>query len=103
MSKKIVCLFDIVENDLWTYQDAVESRRGPSSLHVTQDCHSCVETQALDNKLGGHNEDLEDIVEIYLTFPLMVNNTPNWADGSLMCRAFSNTANSESMSTIIHT
>lgn len=47
---------------LWTYQDAVESRRGPSSLHVTQDCHSRVETQALDDKLGGHDEALEDIV-----------------------------------------
>lgn len=36
----------------WTYQDAVKSRRGASSLHVPQDCHSRVEPQTLDNKLG---------------------------------------------------
>lgn len=60
---------------MWTYQDAVESRRGPTSLDVTQDCHSRVETQALDNKLGRHDEDeSEDIVEIYCTFSLKEHN-----------------------------
>lgn len=36
-----------------TYQDAVKSRRGPSSLDVPQNCHTGVETQTFNNKLEG--------------------------------------------------
>lgn len=37
-----------------TYQDAVKSRRGSSSLHVPQNGHSRVKTQIFDNKLEGY-------------------------------------------------
>lgn len=36
-----------------TYQNAVKSRRGPSSLDVPQNCHTGVETQTFNNKLEG--------------------------------------------------
>lgn len=40
------------------------------------------------------------MVDTYLNFPPKVNTTPNWTGGSLMCHDFSNTANSETTSTI---
>lgn len=85
------CLLFCLENDQihssiikkwWTYQNAVKSRRGPSSLHVPQDCHSRVEAQAFDNKLGGYNAQvLANIVATYFAISLMVNNT-YWTNGS---------------------
>lgn len=51
---------------LLTYQDAVKSRRGSSSLHMPQDCHPCVKPQPFYNKLGGYNEQvLADALAIY--------------------------------------
>lgn len=68
---------------MWTYQDTVKGGRCPSSLHVAQDCHSCVETQAFDNKLEGWNAQMWAEIKLqaalYLVTPVMTvfNLPPN--------------------------
>lgn len=46
---------------LFTYQNAVKSRRGSSPLHMSQNGHACVKTQIFDHKLGGYKEKVSSV------------------------------------------